>query len=372
MARVRARGEEIRRYILENIEKHPSDITKVTSEKFEITRQAVNKHLQKLSSEGALNDSGATRNHAYKLAPLVKWGQTYAVIPDLSESDVWAKDIKLVLGPQPENVTDIWQYGFTEMFNNAKDHAGSSKIIVAIEKTAILSEIIIIDFGVGIFKKIQQAMNLLDERHSLLELAKGKFTTDPARHTGEGIFFTSRMFDSFSIRAGGLYFSHVAGTEEDGLLETQPGEGTAVFMKLSNHTSRTVKEIFDAYVSGDDYGFTKTVVPVKLAQYGDDKLVSRSQAKRVLARVELFKTVMFDFVGLDTIGQSFADEIFRVFPLSHPETQLFPVNMSEGVRQMVERARSGSYMNGSPALEASESSKPVAESSENNPESTKS
>ena len=44
------------------------------------------------------------------------------------------------------------------------------------------------DFGIGIFNKIQQGMNLLDERHAVLELTKGKLTTDPARHSGEGIF----------------------------------------------------------------------------------------------------------------------------------------------------------------------------------------
>ena len=346
MSKVRSRGEEVRRYIIENIEQHPRDISKITSEKFGITRQAVNKHLQKLSAEGAITDAGATRNHSYKLAALENWTATYDVTPGLSESDVWAKDIKSVLGSQPENITDIWQYGFTEMFNNAKDHADSDRIIVAIEKTAMMTEMFITDFGVGIFKKIQQAMGLSDERHSLLELAKGKFTTDPAHHTGEGIFFSSRMFDSFSIRAGGVYFSHELRSEEDWLLESKPGEGTAVFMKLSNHTSRTVKAIFDAYVSGGDYGFTKTVVPVGLAQYGDDKLISRSQAKRVLARIELFKTVLFDFNEVDSIGQSFADEIFRVFPLQHPMVKLHPINMSEPIRQMVERAKSGSNMNG--------------------------
>ena len=339
MVRIRARGEEIRRYILENIEKHPVDISKLTADRFKITRQAVNKHLRKLTSEKALANSGATRNHSYKLAPLVEWSKFYQITPELSEGDVWSQDIKPVLGPQPENVTDIWQYGFTEMFNNAKDHSESKSIIVGISKTAMISKIIIIDQGVGIFRKIQQALNLLDERHALLELAKGKFTTDPTRHTGEGIFFTSRMFDSFDIRSGGCFFTHTMGQSEDWLLETQAGNGTAVFMSLSNHTSRTSKEIFDQYSSGEDYGFTKTVVPVKLAQYGDDKLISRSQAKRVLARVELFKTVVFNFEGLDTIGQSFADEIFRVFFLQHPEIHLVPINMSEGVEQMVKRAR---------------------------------
>jgi len=337
--RIRARGEEIRRYIIENVGGHTNDISKVTADRFKITRQAVNKHLRKLTSEKALANSGATRNHSYKLAPLVKWHRTYQVTPALAEDVVWSNDIKPALGQQPENVSDIWQYGFTEMFNNAKDHSESPDISVGISKTAMLSNILIIDRGIGIFKKIQEALNLLDERHAILELAKGKFTTDPDHHTGEGIFFASRMFDAFNIRSGNCFFTHKIGETEDWILETESERGTSVWMELSNHTSRTSKEIFDQYSSGGDYGFTKTVVPVKLAQYGDDKLISRSQAKRVLARVELFKTVVFDFEGLDTVGQSFADEIFRVFPLQHPEIDLIPINMSEGVEQMVRRAR---------------------------------
>jgi RNA polymerase sigma-70 factor (ECF subfamily) len=43
-------------------------------------------------------------------------------------------------------------------------------------------------------------MHLLDERHAILELSKDQLTTDPARHTGDGIFFTSRMFDSFDLQ----------------------------------------------------------------------------------------------------------------------------------------------------------------------------
>ena len=64
------------------------------------------------------------------------------------------------------------------------------------------------DNGVGIFKKIQTELRLLDERHAILELAKGKLTTDPKRHTGEGIFFSSRMFDQFDILSGGIFFTH--------------------------------------------------------------------------------------------------------------------------------------------------------------------
>jgi hypothetical protein len=63
--RVRARGEEVRRFIVEHVERHPRDIGRVTAERFEITRQAVNKHLKKLASEGRLTGSGKTRRRIY-------------------------------------------------------------------------------------------------------------------------------------------------------------------------------------------------------------------------------------------------------------------------------------------------------------------
>lgn len=342
MTRVRARGEDIRRYILENIEKHAKDISRITANHFGVTRQAVNKHLQRLTTEHALAESGNTRSRIYKLAPLLEWRREYQVSSELAEDLVWTSDVKKVLGQMPNNVLDIWHYGFTEMFNNAIDHSGGSEIVVHIRKTAVTSEMVIFDNGVGIFKKIQNTMNLLDERHAILELSKGKLTTDPNNHTGEGIFFTSRMFDSFDILSGGVYFSHQFGKQEDWILEREQfGDGTGVWMELNNHTARTTKKIFDQYAGGDDYGFNKTVVPVRLAQYGNDKLISRSQAKRLLARVELFKIVIFDFKEVPTIGQAFADEIFRVFANSHPNIQLLTLHVNSEVRRMVERAKTG-------------------------------
>lgn len=342
MTMVRARGEDVRRYILEHVEKHPADISRMTSDHFGISRQAVNKHLQKLTSEHALTETGKTRSRSYKLCPLLEWRGHYEINPDLAEDVVWRNEIAPVLGQLPDNVMNIWHYGFTEMFNNAIDHSGSSEISVRIRKTAANTEMLLWDEGVGIFRKIQSELNLLDERHAILELSKGKLTTDPARHTGEGIFFSSRMFDDFDILSGGVYFSHKFGDKEDWILEReQSRNGTTVWMALHNHTARTTKKIFDQYSSGENYGFNKTVVPVKLAQYGNDKLISRSQAKRLLARVELFKTVIFDFSGIDTIGQAFADEIFRVFANQHPEIDLLSIKANSEVKRMIERAKGG-------------------------------
>jgi hypothetical protein len=199
----------------------------------------------------------------------------------------------------------------------------------------------ILDDGEGIFKKIQRVLDLYDERHAVLELSKGKLTTDPERHSGQGVFFTSRMFDNFAIRSGSVYFTHEFNKPEDWILEHETSNtGTAVFMRLSNNTSRTSKQIFDNFSSGDDYAFTKTVVPVRLAQYGEETLVSRSQAKRLLARVEKFKIVIFDFTDVNTIGQAFADEIFRVFRNQHPEIKMTQLNASKEVDQMIRRAES--------------------------------
>ncbi len=339
MNTVRARGETIRRFIIENIDKYPNDIARLVADKFAVSRQAANKHLQNLVQENTLLSDGNTRGRTYKLAPLLHWEQTYSLDSEITEDQVWRNDISPSLGQMPKNVTDIWHYGFTEMFNNAVDHSEGRNLRIRFEKTAASTEILLIDDGVGIFKKIQAALGLLDERHSVLELAKGKFTTDPARHSGEGIFFTSRMFDDYAVLSGGVYFSHEFGKKEDWILESQkPSQGTSVWMKLHNHTARTTKKVFDQFTTDDDYGFNKTIVPVKLTKYGDDNLVSRSQAKRLLARVEKFKTVIFDFRDVDSIGQAFADEVFRVFAMQHPDIELLAVHTSSAVKDMISRA----------------------------------
>jgi len=338
--RVRARGEEVRGFILTNIDKNPGNIAHLVAERFGITRQAANKHLKNLVAEGALLPEGKTRYRRYKLAVLFEWQKLYPLGSEIEEDQVWSRDVSLSLGSLPRNVMDIWHYCITEMLNNAIDHSGGKTVYIEVARTAANTQISLMDDGVGIFRKIQSAMNLADERHAIVELAKGKLTTDPKGHTGQGIFFTSRLLDSFDILSGGVFFTHAFGKGEDWILERpESTDGTTVFMKLNNHSARTDKQIFDQYSSGDDYGFTKTVVPVRLAQYGDDKLISRSQAKRLLARVDRFRSVLFDFAGVEIIGQAFADEIFRVFAQGHPGIELTPINATPQVQQMINAAR---------------------------------
>jgi anti-sigma regulatory factor (Ser/Thr protein kinase) len=335
MSKLLRRGEQIRQFILANVEAHPNDIATLAAQEFDVTRQAINKHMQALVEQKALTVSGSTRNKRYHLHPLIEWKKTYALTSHLEEDRVWDADIKSLVADLPDNIRAIWSHGFHEMLNNAIDHSSGTGVLIQAKKTAIDTEIMITDNGEGIFKKIQRELALYDERHAVLELSKGKLTTDPERHSGQGVFFTSRMFDKFAIFSGSTCFSHEFNKPEDWILEGDKSHiGTSVLMKLDNNTSRTPKQIFDDFSSGDDYGFTKTVVPVRLAQYGDETLVSRSQARRLLARVDKFKVVIFDFADVSTIGQAFADEIFRVFRNRHPEIKMTQLNACKEVEQM--------------------------------------
>lgn len=339
MARLRTRGEEVRRYILDHVERHPDAIGRFAAEHFGISRQAVNNHLRQLVDEGALEAIGRTRGRIYRLRPQSVWQESYSITSSLAEDRVWREHVRPQLGRLPDNVQDIWHYGFTEMFNNAIDHSGGQRIKVHLQRTASHAEIMILDDGEGIFRRIQRLLQLHDERHAVLELAKGKLTTDPERHTGEGIYFSSRMFDEFAILSGGVCFSHAFNKPEDWILERQnPASGTAVFMRMDHHSARTLRQVFDKFTAGEDFGFKKTVVPVNLARYGDELLVSRSQAKRLLARVDRFRVVILDFEGVDRIGQAFADEVFRVFRRKHPEIQLYFTNAQTPVQDMIVRA----------------------------------
>jgi hypothetical protein len=75
------------------------------------------------------------------------------------------------------------------MLNNAIEHSSGNSLLIQVKKTVINAEIMILDDGEDIFKKIQRILNLYDERHAVLELSKAQLTTDAARHSGQGVFF---------------------------------------------------------------------------------------------------------------------------------------------------------------------------------------
>lgn len=340
-------SKQVRDFIIQEVGKNPSSISHIVSEKFGISRQSVNRHLRKLIGDGLLIAEGNTRNRRYHLKPIKEKDFVISITPKLEEDRVWRQYLSPLFSGIKSNIVNICYYGFTEMFNNILDHSEATNAIVRFKYMPNTIEIAVFDNGVGIFNKITRDLGLEDHRHAILELSKGKLTTDPEHHTGEGIFFTTRMFDEFSILSGNLYFSHSL-DNDDWLLETKKssGNGTFITMVIELQSNRTAKEVFDNYTSEDgEYSFTRMHVPVALAIYGEENLISRSQAKRLIARFERFKEVFLDFEGVEFIGQAFADEIFRVFKNANPNINLVWVRANDSIGKMIKSVMNGSDEN---------------------------
>jgi hypothetical protein len=223
-----------------------------------------------------------------------------------------------------------------EICNNAIEHSQGEKIRVAIDENRVSTAITISDDGIGIFRNIKTKFKLPEEKDALLELAKGKRTTEHTRHSGQGIFFVSKIIDVFMIVSGEIIFFFYSEKSNTAKMNRQKFS-TLVYMHLSNNSNRQLKSVFDEFSTEIPGDFDKTVVPVRLVN--SDDLMSRSQARRILSGLELFKEVILDFRDIEYIGQAFADEIFRVFPNMNPNTAIKAQNANKEVQNMINRAK---------------------------------
>lgn len=325
--------------ITEDVVKHPKDLARYYMETLNISRVGANNYIQQLEKLGWISRSGPSTRPVFSPGYQRQISKLYE-IKNLEEDLAWSKDFKPYFTLAP-NVLNIVNHGFTEMLNNAIDHSGGKEVFVWARQTEQRFTLAISDNGIGIFAKISNALQLPDMRQAIFELSKGKFTTDPSKHSGEGVFFTSRMFDWFEINANNLEFYHDKKLTEDILHEVKGifTGGTLVLMSISLNSTRAAADIYAQYTNApDDFDFSKTVAPMRLAQYGEEQLISRSQAKRLIARFDRFKKVVLNFDGVQEIGQAFADEIFRVYANQHPDVELIPENMTKQIEGMWLRA----------------------------------
>jgi len=340
-----SRGKRIRRQILRDVKYHPHDINHHISQIFSISRQATYKHLKKLVDEDWLETAGTTRKKVYQLGQRRENTVLLSLNDKASEHTVYFQEFAWVVEGLAKNIGDIVFYGFTEMVNNAIDHSQGTDCLIDVKRDRQQISMAIIDDGEGIFRHITRLKALADEKQAILELYKGKLTTDPENHSGQGIFFSSKMFDQFYIHSHQLSFNHDYQSELDVISDgvdhmPELASGTGVFMRIALDSQRTDKSVFDDFSGSEeeDYAFNKTIIPVNMARIDQESLVSRSQAKRLLARIENFKYVLFDFKQVASIGQAFADEIFRVYRHRYPHVQIAYKNANERVTKMIKRA----------------------------------
>ncbi len=340
---IKNQAEEIRSYLLAKIPVHPKNIVAKASKAFSCSRTTVHRHLNRLIRDGEIIKSGMTRQAQYYLKTEKNKAVLVLLKPEVEEYKVWKKNFLQDFETLPKNIFDICQYGFTEMLNNAIDHSEGTSVVIDTEWDASSVNIGLSDDGIGIFKKIKNNLNLEDERESALHLSKGKFTTDPENHTGEGIFFTSRAFDDFFITSKGISYVRT-NHDQDWFVESAGGsklDGTRLEMSIRLDSKRKLQEVFKEFTEEDSEGipkFDKTHILVQLSKLGDERYVSRSQARRICLGLEKFKHVVLDFKGISTVGQGFVDEVFRVFQSKHPNIKITYSNANEDVRFMIERS----------------------------------
>ncbi|MGE0074733.1 MAG: DUF4325 domain-containing protein [Sphaerochaetaceae bacterium] len=332
--------DAIVKFVIDSVETHPNDLVTFVSQHFEISRPTTTRLINGMLQDGSITRANYNKgkNPGYKLATK-QFTYSYSLVGEqkLQEDRIYYSDIMPHLLGTPSNVQQILEYSAAEMINNAIDHSEGKVLDVLLETNVKKICMMVADDGVGIFNKIQRELDLQTPQQSILELCKGKYTSDPQAHTGEGIFFTSRMVDDFNILSYGLFFSGHDGS--DFIIEHASGDGakgTTVFLEVNLDTKKSAKEVFDKFANPDvEPGFFRTCIPVRLMNIEGGQLLSRSQGKRMMARVERFVDVILDFNGVEMIGQAFADEVFRVFQSLHKEVRIRSINTNESIANMI-------------------------------------
>jgi anti-sigma regulatory factor (Ser/Thr protein kinase) len=237
-----------------------------------------------------------------------------------------------------QNVEAIAHYAFTEMLNNAIEHSRAPRCSVRFRLDPGLLSFEVRDPGIGVFHSIASKLRLDGEPTALVELLKGRTTTMREAHTGEGIFFTSRAADRFVLRSHRIQveWSRI----KDDVFVSNPRflKGTSVSFMIQRNSRLHLETIFAEFAPEEyDFQFQKTRVLVKLLQRD---YVSRSEAKRLIANLEKFSEIVLDFRDVKSVGQGFADEIFRVFARQRPGIRIDTENTNPVVDAMIRHARS--------------------------------
>jgi hypothetical protein len=302
-----------------------------------VSRQAAHYHLKAMTRRGLLVHLGAGRGGRYRRNAQIARVHS---LTGLEEDLVWKEDAQSLGSAHPTvfdnpRVRPVLAYTFTEMLNNAIDHSKGTTATVRwfVEPECVAFEIE--DDGIGVFRNVREDRGLKDDFEAIGEIAKGKQTSAPEFHSGMGIFFSSKIVNTFVLSSGQLIWTVDAGLKDEAIgWSDRARVGTLVRCEIDLSTTVVVKDIFDQFSDPGTFEFSKSLLRVSLFREGGS-FVSRSEAKRVGAHLESFALVELDFAQIQEVGQGFVDELFRVWSNDHPGTRLVPVNANPAILAMI-------------------------------------
>jgi anti-sigma regulatory factor (Ser/Thr protein kinase)/biotin operon repressor len=324
--------------IVAHLEKHSPATGPELCRHLGITRQALSQRLRPLIASGAVVKAGSTRAAQYyapRNAPAAKRVDRSVELRNSDEARVYdeiAARLNLASALRP-NVAGIVHYAFTEMLNNAIEHSRAERADLRVRLDSSLVSFDVRDRGIGAFRSIAEKLRLSDEHGAMVELLKGRTTTMPEAHSGEGIFFTSRAADRFVLRSHRIRLEWDRSRADTFVSDERFLKGTEVQFTLRRDSRTKLESVFAEFAPEEfDYRFEKTKILVRLLR---EDYISRSEARRLTANLEKFRTITLDFKGVRSVGQGFADEIFRVFAQRHPGTSIEVLNASSALRAML-------------------------------------
>lgn len=339
---------DIKKLILDLLKKQKtvttSDVVSLTG----FSRSYIQRHFKKLQDAGKILLIGKADKARYVLASIKAiesfqeesrhFLRTYKN-KDIQEDRVWEQITRQtgILFNVQENIRRILEYGFTEMLNNAIDHSRSKSVLVRMLRSEKDISFSVVDRGIGIFRNIKEKRKLHNEKEAIQDLLKGKQTTAPEMHSGEGIFFTSRAADRLVIKSSGKRIIFDNRIHDVAIDKTTVVKGTIVDFSIGLESRKILSSIFSKY-TGEEYEFSKTDVQIALYKTGGN-FISRSQARRMLVGMEKFKHLVLDFKNVLTIGQGFADEIFRIWKHNNPKAVIEVRHANENIKMMIEHVK---------------------------------
>ena len=330
---MRTLADRVRRLVDRRGELRNQDVVRA----LHVSPATAHRVLRALVTGGVLETHGKGRAARYRLHGVQRRFRRAGLDEHRAWDDV-AAAIARVRPLEPDAARNL-AYAASEMLNNAVDHSRGRTVEVAVRFERRGTTVTTVrDDGVGVFRRVCEDFGFATPYDAIVQLEKGKLTSDPTRHSGEGLFFSSKAVTRFRLESQGTAWIVDNDVRDSAIAPSDVRRGTRVELEIVSGQVPRLDAVFAAFTDPETLEFTRTRTTVKLAGLGKT-LVSRSEAKRLVARLTEFRHVTLDFSGVDAVGQGFCDEVFRVFARAHPDVALEPVGMNDAVAFMVGRAR---------------------------------
>lgn len=329
---------KIKKFILENLNRHQKDIIFTTIQRFGISRQAILKHMHTLINEKQIVAYGKTRDRYYELRPQVNFYKSIELEDGYDPKHTIDNYILNHISSLKTNIIEIIRFSMDALINNILDHSKATKFYFKIYLTYNDLHIILNDNGIGLFENIKTLLNVENEHIAAIELAKGPITTDPENHSGDELFTLMHLFDSAKIESSGKSLNYMNQKKYWMIDDSIQKQGTRIHLKINPFSKRSCQSIFENLFVSKKMSIK---VPINLIKTNDNQIVNtRAQAKSLLRNIEKLKLIEFDFNNIDIIGPAFADELIRNTKKKNETANIKWINSNKMIDALMSRAYS--------------------------------